>query len=124
MTEGHPYARSQPDIPLRQMLPAMRTANRRPPARSTTPSRGSRPNMTPFSMTRNVAMTGRARCRQGLAVPTRSWPHPRAESGFMTHRSHAPHEKRDITAGQRGGLDKVGSRSLPRQERARMGSRK
>jgi hypothetical protein len=31
-------------------------------------------------------------------------------------RSHAPREKRGITAGQRGGLDKVGSRSLPKPE--------
>src|SRR5215469_4027812 len=60
-------------------------------------------------------------CRQTLreyisGVPRR-WSHRKPDPPLRRRRSHAPHEKGGITAGQRGGLDEDGSRSLPRQEK-------
>jgi hypothetical protein len=70
-------------------------------------------------------MTGRTESRQGLAAPTQRLAAPQRRIRLYDVTAPTrPHEKRDITAGQRGGLDKAGSRSLPGQERGQDGQPK
>jgi len=56
--------------------------------------------------------------RDRISSAARGWQDQKPEFAFLTPPSRAS-RKRDITAGQRGGLDKVGSRSLPNPESGR-----
>jgi hypothetical protein len=49
-------------------------------------------------------------------MPTQRADQREDESAFLMPPLHAPYEKGGITAGQPGGLDKVGSCSLPKPE--------
>ena len=61
--------------------------------------------------------SGMKQCRQSYVTGSvaQGLVGPEAQPAFLVPSlPRAPHEKGGITAGQRGGLDKVGSRSLPK----------